>query len=126
MPLSEHEQRVLREIEKSFYEQDPAFAGRVGRRAVHRAASRDCKRSVLAFFVGLGLLLATFSSSVVLGAAGFVIMLFSVVWFEKSLRQMGELGGSRFALRLRRQFEGSWSAIAERARRRSSRPQKSG
>lgn len=92
MPLSDHEQRILHEIEKNFYEQDPDFAWRVRTETVYRHAGRNCKWAVLAFLGGLALLVTTFSSSFVLGGAGFLLMLFASVYFERNARRIGHAG----------------------------------
>ena len=36
MPLSEHEQRILSELEESLSQQDPTFADRVANETVYR------------------------------------------------------------------------------------------
>lgn len=92
MPLSEHEQRILEEIEKSFYEHDPVAARRFETETVAHQAARSCKWAGLGFAAGLALLLATFSNSLVLGAAGFMVMLVSSVHFERNLRLVGKAG----------------------------------
>ena len=92
MPLSEHEQNVLREIEKNFYESDPGFAARVREETVYKHAGRNCKWSALTFILGLAITVLTFSISVLLGALGFVVMLASAVIFERNLRRLGKAG----------------------------------
>ena len=44
MPLSEDEQRILREIEQGFYATDPEFANEVGRTTLYRHGLRRLKR----------------------------------------------------------------------------------
>lgn len=92
MPLSEHEQRILHEIEKTFYEHDRDFADRIRTETVYRHAGRNCKWAVAGFAAGLALLIATFSTSLVLGGAGFLVMLVSSMYFERNLRRMGRAG----------------------------------
>ncbi|KJF19025.1 MULTISPECIES: DUF3040 domain-containing protein [Acidithrix] len=92
MPLSEHEQNILREIERNFYESDPNFAARVREETVYRHAGRNCKWSTLTFVVGLVVTVLTFSISVFLGIFGFLIMLASAVIFEQNLRRLGKAG----------------------------------
>ena len=92
MPLSEEEQRILHEIERNFYEHDPDFAARVRRETVYRHAGRNCKWSALAFLGGLAILVVWFSTSLLLGLLGFFIMLFSAIYFERNLRNMGRAG----------------------------------
>ncbi len=92
MPLSEHEQNILREIEKNFYESDPGFAARVREETVYKHAGRNCKWSALTFILGLVVTVLTFSISLASGALGFVIMLTSAIVFERNLRRLGKAG----------------------------------
>ena len=92
MPLSEDEQRILHEIERSFYENDPAFARGVSETTLYRHAGRNLKFSALGFVAGLVVLLVSFASSLVLGMIGFLAMLGSAFVFERNLRKMGKAG----------------------------------
>jgi sulfite exporter TauE/SafE len=92
LPLSEHEQRVLQELEQALVQQDPAFADRVRSKNVYRYAGRYLKWSILGFAVGLAVMLAFFTTSVVLGFLGVLIMFASLVMFWTNLRRMGKAG----------------------------------
>lgn len=92
MPLSEHEQRVLQELEQALYQHDPAFADRVRNETVYRHAGRYLKWSVLGFVVGLGVMIAFFTESVAVGFLGVLIMFASLVTFWTNLRRMGKAG----------------------------------
>ncbi len=92
MPLSEDEQRILHEIEQQFYESDPAFAREVGKTTLYRHAGRNLKWAAAGFFCGFVLLIVAFASSLLLGFAGFLVMLASAVVFERNLRKMGRAG----------------------------------
>ncbi|MGH8980776.1 MAG: DUF3040 domain-containing protein [Acidimicrobiales bacterium] len=92
MPLSEHEQRILAELEESLVRQDPQFADRVRSETVYRHAGRKCKWSGLAFVAGLVVLVAFYSQSIVAGLAGVAIMFASAVVFERNLRRLGRAG----------------------------------
>ena len=92
MPLSEEEQRVLREIERSFYESDPEFARQVSSKTLYRHAGRNLRWAALGFVAGLVLLVTTFSTYLILGIIGFLAMLFSALIFERNLRAMGKAG----------------------------------
>jgi hypothetical protein len=94
VPLSEEEHRILQEIEKNFYENDPEFASRVRSETVYRHAGRNIKWALLGFVGGLAMLILTFTTSVVLGSIGFLVMLGSSVIFEQNLRRMGKAGWS--------------------------------
>ncbi|MFT4128416.1 MAG: DUF3040 domain-containing protein [Gordonia sp. (in: high G+C Gram-positive bacteria)] len=56
MPLSEHEQRMLEEIESALYAEDPKFASSVTRRRLGRSSGRRRIQAVIVFIVGLVLL----------------------------------------------------------------------
>ena len=92
MPLSPEEQRILQEIEKSFYEHDPQFSRKVSETTIYRVAGRNLKWFALGFVAGLVLLLWSFNFSTALGVAGFLIMLACAFFFERNLRRMGKVG----------------------------------
>ena len=89
VPLSEHEQRILAELEESLSQQDPTFADRVANETVYRHAGRQCKWAAFTFVLGLVELIAFYSVSVILGLLGVAIMFGSAVVFERNLRKMG-------------------------------------
>jgi tetrahydromethanopterin S-methyltransferase subunit B len=92
VPLSEHEQKVLQELEQALYQQDPAFADRVRTESVYRYAGRYLKWSVAGFVVGLVVMLTFFTTSVILGFLGVLIMFGSLVTFWTNVRRMGKAG----------------------------------
>ncbi len=96
MPLSEHEQRILAELEESLVRQDPAFAERVRSETVYRHAGRYCKWSAVGFVAGLAVLVAFYSQSVAIGLLGVGLMFGSAVVFERNLRRMGRAGWDDF------------------------------
>lgn len=106
MPLSEHEQRVLQELEQALYQQDPAFADRVRSESVYRYAGRYLKWSVLGFVAGLAVMLAFFTQSLALGFIGVLIMFASLVTFWTNLRRMGKAGWEEIGRSLRKQSIG--------------------
>jgi hypothetical protein len=82
VPLSEHEQRLLEQIEQALYADDPKFAHSWRGRDLRSLQRARIFRAVAVIVVGLGLLIAgviTQGSStvlgVVLGVAGFLLML---------------------------------------------------
>ncbi len=89
MPLSEHEQRVLAELEESLAKQDPTFAERVRNETVYRHAGRQCKWAAVVFVLGTVELIAFYSTSIFLGLLGVAVMFASAVFFERNLRRMG-------------------------------------
>lgn len=97
MPLSEHEQRMLDEIESALYEEDPKFASQVRGR---RFATPTAKRRLQAVFValcGLALLIVGLATTAlhlggvpVLSIIGFIVMflggvmlMFGTPWGKK-------------------------------------------
>jgi hypothetical protein len=86
--LSDHEQRVLDELEQALMREDPALAGRVSSENVHRYAVRHLKWSALGFIAGLAVTLAFFATSVALGFVGVVIMMFSMEALSLDLDRM--------------------------------------
>jgi hypothetical protein len=92
VPLSEHEQRILAELEESLVRQDPEFAERVRSETVYRHAGRYCKWSAVGFVAGVVVLVAFYSRSVFLGFLGVAAMFASAVVFERNLRRMGKAG----------------------------------
>ena len=87
MPLSEHEQRILAEIERRLLEEDPKFAHQVGS-SFRAHLGRRLKLAVAGFVVGLIVVISsTFFENVAIGVAGFVIMLTCVFLFVRTMRR---------------------------------------
>ncbi len=103
MPLSEHEQRQLEQIEQALYRED--------RRLVRLVRSSDphvhYRRRVVEALVGLVLGAAMIAAGIVLprliglAVGGFVVLLLCGIWALNSWRQMATvtLGGARLAVR---------------------------
>jgi len=92
VPLSEEEQRILREIEQRYYTHDKKSAQRIGQTTLPRYLARNCAWAALGFVFGLVVLLASFEFSWVLAIVGFLIMVGSALWFTQNLRKMGHHG----------------------------------
>ena len=87
MPLSEHEQRILAEIERRLLEEDPKFAHQVGS-SFRAHLGRRLKLAVAGFLVGLVVVISsTFFENVAIGVAGFVLMLACVFLFVRTMRR---------------------------------------
>ena len=79
MPLSDHEQRLLEQIEQALYADDPKFARLYRGANVHSHYRRRLLRAVAGLVVGIGLLLTgVILPLIALGVAGFVVMLVAV------------------------------------------------
>jgi len=93
MPLSEHEQRMLEQIEKALYAEDPKFAHSVRARDPRVHYRRRVILAVIGFLLGVGLLVAGIIMKYIpLGVAGFLVMLTSAMWALTSWRHMTGLG----------------------------------
>ena len=111
LPLSEHEQQVLQELEQALVEQDPAFADRVRSENVYRYAGRYLKWAVLGFAAGLTVMLVFFTTSVAVGSLGVLMMFASLVMFWTNLRRMGKAGWEDIGRSLR--SEGIGHAVTD-------------
>jgi len=81
MPLPEHEQRQLQEIEQALYKDDPKFGRRMRASDPRMPYKRKLIQAQLGFVIGVGLLPAgAVTHRVYLVAAGVVIVLLSLVW----------------------------------------------
>jgi len=93
MPLSEHEQRMLEQIEKALYAEDPKFAHSVRARDPRVHYRRRVVLAVIGFLLGAGLLVAgVIIKYIPLGVAGFLVMLTCALWALTSWRHMSGLG----------------------------------
>jgi Flp pilus assembly protein TadB len=88
MPLSEHEQRILEEIERRLAEDDPKLDEQVGRTDLYSHLARRIRLAALAFVVGL-ILLLLFVVNPWIGAMGFVVMVLSSLLIYRYLGQLG-------------------------------------
>ncbi len=89
MPLSEHEQRQLEQIERALYAEDPKFAQAVRAKDPRVHYKRRIVYAAIGFLLGVGLLLAgVVSKLTVVGVAGFVVMLACSMWALSSWRHM--------------------------------------
>ena len=134
MPLSEHEQRQLEQIEQALYREDRRLA-----RLVRSSDPRvHYRRRVAEALAGLALGAAMIAAGIILpviglAVAGFVVMLLSGIWALSTWRQMstaalsvvqGGQGGPPGRKRVRRSRRGRaarggfWDGVDERWRRR--------
>ncbi len=75
MPLSDHEQRLLDQMERALYAEDPKFATSMRNPRTVAGDKRRIALGVLLFFVGVGGLLAGVATKLVpIGAVGFLAM----------------------------------------------------
>jgi hypothetical protein len=75
MPLSEHEQRILADIEARLRADDPRFAQTVGTTTVSRHLRNRLRLDAVGFVVGFALLFAGIGVHLLWGVLGFGLML---------------------------------------------------
>ena len=92
MPLSEDEQRILKDIEANLSVTDPKLVQQVSDTTLSRHATRMIKWAVAGFVAGLVVLLTTFTTVLALGVVGFLIMLFCLLVIERNVRKIGRAG----------------------------------
>ncbi len=89
MPLSEHEQRQLEQIEQALYADYPRFANAVRATDPRVHYKRRVFEAALGVLVGLGLLVAgVVVNFIPVGVAGFIVMLACSMWAVTSYRHM--------------------------------------
>src|SRR4051795_4606007 len=75
VPLSEHEQRLLEQIERALVDDDPKFASTVRTGDARLKARRKVQLGVLLLIVGLGILiLGVVIPQTIVGVLGFLVM----------------------------------------------------
>ena len=97
MPLSEHEQRQLEQIEQSLYADYPRFAHAARRSDPRVHYKRRVVEAAFGFLLGIGMLLAGVMANIWIGVAGFVVMLACAMWALNSWRHMTGTAATRAA-----------------------------
>ena len=96
MPLSEHEQRQLEQIEQALRAGDPRFANAIQAADPRVHYKRRIIAAALGFPVGLGLLLAGVVTNIILIAvAGFTIMVACSLWAVTTYQHMTGIATGR-------------------------------
>ncbi|MBC7679882.1 MAG: DUF3040 domain-containing protein [Pseudorhodobacter sp.] len=96
MPLSEHEQRLLDQIERALYAEDPKFATTVRSTDLRTHMRRRLRRAAFVLVVGVVLLVLGLSTSPAVGIAGFAVMVIALLLGLSALKRHG---GSSTTLR---------------------------
>ncbi|GAA3370391.1 spore wall synthesis complex protein [Streptomyces sannanensis] len=111
MPLSEHEQRMLEQMERALYAEDPKFATALEGSGLRTYTRRRVYQAVAGFLVGIALLMAGMvAQQIWISVVGFLVMLgcavLAVTGWRKAPRsgeQQGQAGpGARHHSRQRR------------------------
>lgn len=92
MPLSDEEQKILREIEAQLNATDPGLVEQVSRNTLYRHSARIIRWAALGLIGGLVLLIFTFTKSIFVGAIGFGVMLACSLVIERHVRKLGRAG----------------------------------
>ena len=88
MPLSEHEQRLLEQMERALYAEDPKFASALRGHDLRGRYRRRALLGVLGVLVGLALLpVGIAGKAVLLSVIGFLVMLGSAIFAVSSWRR---------------------------------------
>ena len=91
MPLSEDEQRILKEIEDNLAASDPQLVA-VAETTLYRHATRNAIWAALGLVAGLVLVVFTFTRSLWVAIVGFLVMVACALVIERNLRKMGKAG----------------------------------
>ncbi|MFI6105092.1 DUF3040 domain-containing protein [Streptomyces sp. NPDC093595] len=76
MPLSEHEQRMLEQMERALYAEDPKFATALEGSGLRTYTRRRVYQAVAGFLVGIALLMAGMvAQQIWISVVGFLVML---------------------------------------------------
>lgn len=86
MPLDDNEQRILAEIEKQFYEEDPELARAVEK--IERPVKIGVRLSLLGAILGLAIVIAYVNYTWV-AVAGFALLVASATSLVNALRMRG-------------------------------------
>ena len=98
MPLSEHEQRLLDEIEQALYAEDPKFASSVRSARPRNRARTMLALSVVGVLLGLAVVLVGLTANLILlGVLGFVLIVGSCVAAASALRGPRQNGTATLA-----------------------------
>lgn len=85
MPLSEHEQRMLEQIENALYAEDPKFASSVKSRQLGKPNGRRTLQALAVFVVGLVLLVGGLVIDVTIGGFPIISLIGFLVMFGAGL-----------------------------------------
>jgi len=131
VPLSEHEQRQLEQIEQALYSDYPRFANAVRASDPRVHYRRRVIGAALGFLLGVGMLLAGVVTKYIwIGVAGFVVMLACAMWALTSYRHMNGVASGRGPAKPKKRRRGREASpglmerMEERWRRRQERDQR--
>ncbi len=88
MALDDREQKILEEIERNLYAEDPKLAQTVARTDLSVRIKRRRLVAGVGFFVGLAIMLGTFTRFSYLAGLGFILMVASAAMIAATMRGM--------------------------------------
>ncbi|MEY2627712.1 MAG: hypothetical protein RJB08_1471 [Actinomycetota bacterium] len=100
MPLSDDEQRILRQIEEQL-QTDQKFAQLASPAGLYRQSARSVRWAILGAVLGLVLTVVALQIHFLLAFVGFLVMLGCVLVIERQLRAIGKVGVQDIAASLR-------------------------
>ncbi|MEC4018926.1 DUF3040 domain-containing protein [Streptomyces sp. H27-D2] len=127
MPLSEHEQRMLEQMERALYAEDPKFATALEGSGLRTYTRRRVYQAVAGFLVGIALLMSGMvAQQIWISVVGFLVMLGCAVLAVTGWRKAPKPGeqptadaaGGAPARRQTRQRRSVMNRIEERWQRR--------
>ena len=92
MPLSEHEQQLLEQMEQALYAEDPKFASQMQGAGARASARRRMAVGVVGVVAGLALVLVGVNTTMWIGAIGFALMVGAVAFALTPPRRKTSLG----------------------------------
>ena len=93
MPLSEHEQRLLEQMERALYAEDPKFVSSLRGTDLRSHYRRRALGAAVGFILGVVLLMTGVVSTIwIVGVFGFVLMLASALFAVTSWRKVSGSG----------------------------------
>lgn len=94
MPLSEHEQRLLDQMEQALYAEDPKFVSRLAEDPGHTYRRKQLAVGALGVLLGLGVVvLGVMGQQIWLGGLGFALMVAGAAYALNPARSRPTLGG---------------------------------
>ncbi|MFI9718721.1 DUF3040 domain-containing protein [Streptomyces sp. NPDC052396] len=95
MPLSEHEQRMLEQMERALYAEDPKFATALEGSGLRTYTRRRVYQAIAGFLVGIALLMAGMVAQWIwISVVGFLVMLGCAVLVVTGWRKGGAARGA--------------------------------
>jgi hypothetical protein len=124
VPLSEHEQRMLEQMERALYAEDPKFATVLEGSGLRRYTRRRVYQAVVGFLVGIALLMAGMvAQQIWISVVGFLVMLGCAVlaiagWRKAPKPDEQQQAAGQAAVRQPRRHRSVMNRIEERWQRR--------